>query len=194
MCIHACVRVLVLSLKKRSFVIPPGLIQLVFVTGAAFTVWSIIGIIGAVNYHEGIYETSRHLLHLVLLYLIMVAVQENAASLLMICSVATIVSLLQSLVGILQFYDIAFTELPGNFKPYGLMANRNLFGSFQAFTLPFVMYVLYAGKRLWKIFAAIALVAAAIALMLSQTRSAWLSGAASIYQLINTYFNFCSNC
>ena len=165
-------------LKKRSFVIPPGLIQLVFVTGAAFTVWSIIGMIGAVNYHEGIYETSRHLLHLVLLYIIMVAVQENSASLLMICSVATFVSLLQSLVGILQFYDIAFTELPGNFKPYGLMANRNLFGSFQAFTLPFVMYVLYAGKRSWKIFAAIALVAAAIALMLSQTRSAWLSGAA----------------
>src|SRR5262245_13586677 len=42
-------------LKKRSLVIPPRLIQMVFVVGAAFAVWSIVGLINAVNYHEGIY-------------------------------------------------------------------------------------------------------------------------------------------
>src|SRR5688572_1403047 len=162
--------------KKRMVTAPPRLAKIVFITGAAFAIWSLLSLTGAINYREGYWEIGRHLLHLVLLFIIMTAVAQESAQLQKICSVITIISLLHGLVGILQFYEIAFTSLPGNYKPYGFMTNRNLFGSALAFLLPFVIYTFYAGKRSWKITAGFALTVIAVSLLLSQTRSAWLSG------------------
>jgi O-antigen ligase len=164
--------------KKRLIKIPSGLIKIVFISGVAFAVWSLLSLTAALNYREGYWEIGRHLLHLVLLFIIMTAVAQEPAQLLKICCAVTIISLLHGLVGILQFYEIAFTSLPGNYKPYGFMTNRNLFGSAQAFLLPFAIYTFYAGKRSWKIVAGFALTIIVISLLLSQTRSAWLSGAA----------------
>jgi O-antigen ligase len=89
------------------------------------------------------------------------------------------VSLFQSFVGILQYYDLAFTELPGaNAKPFGLMSNRNLFGSAQALMLPFVIYLFYKAGKFWKLISAAAIICITISLLLSQTRSAWIAAAA----------------
>ena len=162
--------------KKRMVTAPPRLIKIVFVTGAAFAVWSLLSLTGAINYREGYWETGRHLLHLVLLFIIMTAVIQESSQLLKICCAVTIISLVHGLVGILQFYEISFTSLPGNYKPYGFMTNRNLFGSALAFLLPFVIYTFYAGKRSWKVMAGFTLIVIAVSLLLSQTRSAWLSG------------------
>ena len=164
--------------QRRFVTVSSFLIKMVFVTGAAFALWSMLSLTGAINYREGYWEISRHLLHLVLLFIIMTAVIQESSQLLKICCIVTIVSLLQSIVGILQFYEIAFTGLPGNYKPYGFMTNRNLFGSAQAFLLPFAIYVFYAGKKFWKIIAAFAITGLIVSLLLSQTRSAWLSGIA----------------
>ena len=163
--------------KKRMVPTPPFLIKIVFITGMAFAVWSLLSLTGAINYREGYWEIGRHLLHLVLIFIIMTAVAQEPAQLLKICCAVTIISLLHGLVGILQFYEIAFTNLPGNYKPYGFMTNRNLFGSAQAFLLPFAIYTFYAGKRSWKMVAAFAFTIIVVSLLLSQTRSAWLSGA-----------------
>jgi len=156
--------------------VPPRLAKIVFILGAAFAVWSLLSLTVATNYREGYWEIGRHLLHLVLLFIIMTAVAQESALLLKICCAVTAISSLHGLVGILQFYEIAFTSLPGIFKPYGFMTNRNLFGSAQAFLLPFVIYTFYAGKRSWKVIAGFALTVIAVSLLLSQTRSAWLSG------------------
>ena len=155
---------------------PPRLAKIVFILGTAFAVWSLLSLTVATNYREGYWEIGRHLLHLVLLFIIMTAVAQESALLLKICCAVTTISLLHGLVGILQFYEVAFTSLPGIFKPYGFMTNRNLFGSAQAFLLPFVIYTFYAGKRSWKVIAGLALTVIAVSLLLSQTRSAWLSG------------------
>jgi hypothetical protein len=53
--------------KKRMVTPPPRLAKIVFITGAAFAVWSLLSLTGAVNYREGYWEIGRHLLHLVLL-------------------------------------------------------------------------------------------------------------------------------
>ena len=133
--------------KKRMITVPSRLAKIVFITGAAFALWSLLSLTGAINYREGYWEIGRHLLHLVLLFIIMTAVAQEPAQLLKICCAITIISLLHGLVGILQFYEIAFTSLPGNYKPYGFMTNRNLFGSAQAFLLPFVIYTFLPGKK-----------------------------------------------
>ncbi|HLF45906.1 MAG TPA: hypothetical protein VI548_05750, partial [Chitinophagaceae bacterium] len=129
-------------LHKRFSAVSSVSIKIVFGLGTAYGLWSLPGMAGAINFKEGYFEISRHLLNLVLLFIIMITVMQEASSIMKICSAVTLVSLAQSFVGILQTYDIAFTDLPGNFIPYGLMTNRNLFGSAQAFTLPFVLFVL----------------------------------------------------
>ena len=164
--------------QKKPIAVLPSLIKIVFITGAAFAVWSLLSLTAAINYHEGYYEVSRYLLHLILLFIIMTAVMQESEKLLKICCVVTLVALLQGIIGILQFYDIAFTRLPGNYKPYGFMTNRNLFGSAQALALPFAIYVFYAGKKTWKIVGASSFAVIIISLVLSQTRAAWLSGIA----------------
>ena len=164
--------------RKKVIATPSFLIKLIFLTGGAFAVWNLLGLFGAINYHEGYYEISRHLLHLVLFFIVLQAVLQEPGKLITLFYILTIVALLHSLVGILQFYELAFTKLPGNFKPYGFMTNRNLFGSAQALLLPFAMYTFYAAGRTWKIISAFAISSIFVSLILSLTRSSWLSGIA----------------
>ena len=166
--------------RKRIVATPSFLIKLIFLTGGAFTVWNLLGLFGAINYHEGYYEISRHLLHLILFFIVLQAVIQEPGKLKSIFYILTIVALLHSLVGILQFYELAFTQLPGNYKPFGFMTNRNLFGSAQAFLLPFAMYTFYAASKTWKVISAFAISSIFVSLILSLTRSSWLSGIAII--------------
>ena len=156
----------------------PFFIRLIFITGGAFAIWNLLGLFGAINYHEGYYEIGRHLLHLVLIFIVMQAVLQETARLKNVFYVLTVVALVHSLIGLLQFYEIAFTELPGNYKPYSLMTNRNLFGSAQALLLPFAIYTFYMANKSWKIIAGFAISGIFVSLILSQTRSSWLSGIA----------------
>jgi O-antigen ligase len=108
-------------------------------------------------------------------------VAGSQETVLQICKMFVVVAIIQSFVGTLQFYDIAFKELPGaNAKPFGLMANRNLFGSAQAFVIPFVIFILYKGSRNWRVPSIIALVGLIVSLILSQTRAAWLASLAMV--------------
>jgi len=169
-------------IRKMPFQLPQSILtKTVFALGIAFAAWSIVSMFSAINYREGYYEASRHLLNLILLFFVMTAVSKEESQIIKLCKVLVIVSLFQSFVGILQFYDIAFTELPGaNAKPFGLMSNRNLFGSAQAFMLPFVIYTFYKAGKFWKFISAAAVILIAVSLLLSQTRSAWLAAAAML--------------
>lgn len=157
------------------------LVKIVFAAGIGFIVWNMVAMSSALNPQEGYYEIAKQLVFLIVLFSILVAVQREESQLLKLCKAILCVSIIQGLAGILQYYDMGFTEVPGaNAKPYGLMANRNLFGSAQAFLLPFVMYVLYKGSTAWKYISGVAISIIIISLLLSQTRSAWLAAMAII--------------
>ena len=49
--------------RKRVVATSSFLIKLIFLIGGAFAVWSLLGLFGAVNYHEGYYEI-RHIANL----------------------------------------------------------------------------------------------------------------------------------
>lgn len=169
---------------KKTTAILTGHIKLVFALGIAFGLWSGLMLVTAVNPSAGYYETARNFLNVILLFLIFVTAQKEESKLLRICKAILLVSIIQSFVGILQFYDVAFSDLPGaNAKPFGLMANRNLFGSAQALVIPFVIYVLYYSRKLWKYLGFIAISGIIISLIISQTRSSWIS--ASIMLLVS---------
>ena len=164
--------------KKIKFSIT-GSIKIVFALGIAFGIWSLLSLVSSINPSAGYYEIARHFLNLILLLLVYITVQKEGSQILKVCKAILLMSLIQSFVGIIQYYDLAFADLPGaNAKPFGLMANRNLFGSAQALVLPFIIFVLYKAKTRWKYLAVIALTGAAVSIILSQTRSAWLASLA----------------
>ena len=172
-----CMVIYFYFVRRIPFQIPQSfLIRSVFALGLAFAGWSIISMFWAINYREGYYEVSRHLMNIILLFLVMTTILKEEFKIETLCKVLVLVSLFQSFVGILQFYEVAFTQLPGaNAKPFGLMSNRNLFGSAQALMLPFVIYIFYKAGKFWKFISATAFIAVIISLLLSQTRSAWLA-------------------
>ena len=167
--------ILFFGIRKRSLPVFPLSVKLVFITGLVFAAWSLISSFSAANPNEGFYIISRHVLNLLFLFIVMYIVIHEERQLIKIAKVLVIAGILQSFIGILQFYDIAFTDLPGNFIPYGLMANRNLFGSAQALLVPFCLLVLQQGNKTWKYIAGFSLLVILISIFFSQTRSAWIA-------------------
>jgi O-antigen ligase len=161
--------------------IQPRMARLVFLSGILFGIWSCFTVSNSINPSAGFFEISKHFLLLVFLVLSILVLQKEPAAALIICKGITLAAIAQSLVGILQYYDVAFADLPGaNAKPFGLMANRNLLGSAQMLVLPFVLYIIYMGSRFWKITGIASAFLVIFSLVLSQTRSAWLGSAAII--------------
>jgi O-antigen ligase len=159
----------------------PLLLKIIFAAGIVFITWNFVAASSAINPQEGFFEIAKQLLFLLALLLITITVQREEPQLLKLCKALACVAIIQGLVGIMQYYEMAFTEVPGaNAKPYGLMANRNLFGSAQAFVLPFTIYVFYKGGNVWKVISGAAIITIIISLLLSQTRSAWLAALAGV--------------
>jgi O-antigen ligase len=147
---------------------------MVFGLGLAFGAWSILCLFNATNSAESIYPVGRFFLQLILLFIIMDTVMKEEQQVLRLCKAIMLFSMVQSLAGIGQYYEFGFENIPGNFIPYGLMANRNLFGSAQMLVIPFLVYTLYKGSKGWRIISILSLAGIVISLLLSQTRSAWL--------------------
>lgn len=122
----------------------------------AFLLIQAVDTLTATNKQEGLYRTLRYLLiWAAALFFSLTALKEEN-HLLRLFKGLVWVMILQALIGILQFYGIAFAGLPpqANEKPFGLMANRTAFSSGLALLFPFCGYVAYAGKRRWKIISA----------------------------------------
>jgi len=168
--------------KRNTLSKLPLSIKIIFLLGFAFAGWSIVSSVNAINPYEGFYFIGRHLLNLLLLFVVMYTVINEENQLLKIAKTLVVAGIVQSFIGIFQFYGAGFTELPGNFIPYGLMANRNLFGSAQMLLIPFCLLVLSQSGKLWKYLAAVSLLLLIISIFLSQTRSAWV-GSIAIFMI-----------
>ncbi|MBC7873184.1 MAG: O-antigen ligase family protein [Ferruginibacter sp.] len=167
---------------SRKLVTPgwPIALKIVFVLGAVYGLWNIVLLFFAVNEAQVYFIGGRHFLNMLFLFIVTQIADREEAWLVQLCKLLVVAAILHSIIGVCQFYDLAFNDLPGNFKPYGLMNNRNLFGSGQVMMLPFAIFVLYKGSKPWKYIAGIALTGIIISAILSQTRSSWLAGLFSL--------------
>lgn len=152
------------------------LINAIFVLGILYTLWNAISLRFSINPYTGIYELLRYLMFLILIFFTMEIVRKEASSLIIVCKTIALVSILHSFIGIFQFYGLAFLELPGaNEQPFGLMANRNLYGSAQSLALPFIFYTWFVGNSIWKKISLVTMSFLIVSILLSQTRSAWIA-------------------
>lgn len=148
----------------------------IFVCGIIFCLWSLVSVSFSINKPAGYNEVLRYFLNFVFLFLVMQMVYKEKTQVLKIFKTLVIVALLHSFVGIFQYYELAFNELPGaNAKPYGLMANRNLFASAQVLLLPFIVYVACRTQGFWRAASICSGLLTVFSILLSQTRSAWVA-------------------
>ncbi len=157
-----------------SFRMSP-LLKALLAVGLAYCIWGMVAMFNAINIREAFYETSRAFLNLILFIIVVVAVYNGRSKIVHVCKALTVLALLHSIIGIFQYYQIGFMNIPGNFRPYGLMTNRNLFGSAQALLLPFCIYTFVASNKLWRYITTVSIIGVIASVILSQTRSAWLA-------------------
>jgi O-antigen ligase len=158
----------------------PLLARIVFILGIAYGIWNMISLFTATNQQQAYYGISRHFLNMLLLFIVSQIAANEESYLVRLCQLLSVAAIIHSLIGVCQFYDVAFNDIPGNFKPYGLMGNRNLYGTAQVLLLPFSIFSLYKSSKPWKYIAGLAIAGIAVSAILSQTRSAWLAGLVSV--------------
>ncbi len=182
----AAVALLFYVFKKKD--IPASMsksIYAVFIIGLAHAAWSIVSTAASINPANGYFEICRLLLNLALLFLVLQMVYKKESTVVLVCKTIAITAIIHSFIGLVQNFDLGFADLPGaNSKPWGLNANRNLYGSALAFSIPFVGYLFYRSGKLWKAIASFSLFISATAIVISQTRSAWVSMAAFLLVLL----------
>lgn len=171
---------LLLVLGFRRYEISPRSIPLyhriAFALGLGYLGWSMISLFQAINYTETVFSLSHYFLMLTLTYLFTHIIKKEALLWPILPKTFVWIGILHAVVGLTQHYGVGiWSELSGTQKIRGLMANPNLYGSAQAFCLPFILYVLYTGSKLWRLFAGLGVVAILISLGLAETRSAWVA-------------------
>ena len=82
---------------------------------------------------------------------------------------------MNSIIGIVQYFDIGFHFLEGKKGAYGLMYNQNLYGTYTCMSLGFNFYLLINSRNYWKWFALFGMILSFVAIIISQTRSSYLS-------------------
>ncbi|MCB0304490.1 MAG: O-antigen ligase family protein, partial [Calditrichaeota bacterium] len=84
--------------------------------------------------------------------------------------------LILSLIGLAQYFGLAFKEIPGNFILYATMANKNLLASYLLLAMPFVWYgILFFGGK-GRILAMLAYLTAVLVIAMVHARTAGVTG------------------
>jgi O-antigen ligase len=171
-----------LFFKSKTYPLPfSHLLSIVFGVGLLYCIASTVSLALAINPKEGFMQMSRNYMNLFFLAIVLCVVYYDGNRLIALFRTFVVLAFVHSIIGILQYYGMAFTDLPGNFTPYGLMANRNLYGSAQTLLLPFCLFVLYTDRKEWKYASGLSLLFLFTSILLSQTRSAWLASLLIIF-------------
>lgn len=161
--------------QQFAHIFLPAAVKRVFIWGGGYGAWCLLVLFFAINPATALYEIARFFMNIGVLFLITVVLIREKSCVANLCKAITITALIQSAVAMLQFYDLAFTWIPGTDKPYGLMVHRTLLGSAQVLLLPFVLFTVYRGKTAWRYFGVIVLACTITSIIISQARSAWIA-------------------
>lgn len=168
----------------KYFIKLPKLAFPVWVLSIGFAAWSLIAIYSSTNIGESTYEVSRNFLNLLWLFTVIHVVLSEKIDFIVLCRWIALAALIHSFIGFDENFFWGYTKFPGGASPHGLMANRNLFGSFQALVLPFVIYLVYREKSLYRAFATFSAMSVVGSIYISQTRASWISATLALITVV----------
>ena len=162
--------------QEKYFVKFKKLASYAFLLASAFVLWSIVTTFSSINFEESIYEVSRNVLNLLLLFTVIHAVVNSKLDFIMFSRMVAVAVIIHGFIGLDENFGWGNTKFPGGASPHGLMANRNLFGSAMALMFPFVIYSVYKDKGMWKGVGVLSMILLTSSIIVAQTRAAWISG------------------
>ena len=127
----------------------------------------------AINLADGIFEWLKILLSFIFLYVACLILVRNKAGLLTLAKSVIVTAFILGLIGIGQYFQIAFTAIPGNRAVYATMANPNLFGSALFLMLPFIFFGVMQFSNGWFKLSIVTLTGVFYAVAVSGSRAAW---------------------
>lgn len=148
--------------------------QNIFLVFGLFVVWNVVCGLLAVNVSEALFNAGRLLLFICSAYLVYSLIRQEPDNLKLFFKVLTLIGLFHALVGLLQFYGFILPDEPGK-VPYAFSANRTLYASSLALLLPFSAGISLLGKNYWRVIASLSTLSILAAIILTQTRSAWVA-------------------
>lgn len=80
-----------------------------------------------------------------------------------------------AIIGLAQFYGLAFLWIPGNIPPYATMANKNLLSSYLFLSLPWSFIAFGGLSRSWRLLSVLSISTALLLIALSRTRAVWVA-------------------
>ena len=147
--------------------------RIIFPAFICFLFFSALSLIKAINITEGMFELTKIFLAILFLLVATIMLNESKNGILILTRLTTISGLLLSIIGICQYYNLAFRFIPGNFVPSSTMTNINLSSSALFLTFPFILYGVFHFFGFWRIIGIVSLVLNLFLIVVSRTRSVW---------------------
>jgi O-antigen ligase len=114
-------------------------------------------------------------------------VLDSKTSKILIFKTITTTSLLVGTIGLLQYSNLAFTDIPG-FKGWNIfhstMVNKNIFSISLMLSFPFSLGLIILEYGFWRVVATVSLFISLVCIVISGTRSVWLGVAFMFLSII----------
>jgi O-antigen ligase len=163
---------------QRRFDLEVGLSRrALFLAAGSYALFSAISLTQAINLAEGIFELLKILLALVFLFLATAVLSVNHNGVTQLAKAMTLAAIVLTVIGICQYYLLAFNSIPGNYLVYATMANKNLFASALLLMLAFVLLGAMDFAGFWRALSLIALALIGFCLFIIHSRAVWLAAA-----------------
>ncbi|MBN2412410.1 O-antigen ligase family protein [candidate division KSB1 bacterium] len=159
-------------IKNRAAVDPAILKKAVTAALLLYLQISVISSGFAVNRSESLYETAK--LFTFILFFFTVLLLYSPDFILYTTVTLTTAGFLLAAIGTLQFFGLAFRNLPGYYYPYATLANKNMLATALLMLIPFAIAGLLFNKGKFRFFATLSFFIMLFCLILTRTRAAWL--------------------
>ena len=160
-------------IRKGNFFPESGLIcRAIFPLFLCHLFFSALSLAKATNLSGGVFEWLKIFLSLIFLYAASLIISENRERGIPFLTRSVILAgSLLGLMGLCQYYQLAFTSIPGNHGMYATVAHKNLFASGMFLMLPFVLYGVFRFSGVWKTLSLASATILLLAIALSKTRT-----------------------
>jgi len=147
----------------------------VFIIMGIYVLVTVISITSAINISEAIFDTMRILLGINLLIIGSIIFTKYENSINIFRNAIVVCSFISCIIGLCQYYEIAFQSISGASTITSTLANKNIFTSLLCISFPFTLYGLQSSSKLWKIFNLLTAVLILFIIVISQTRASWVA-------------------
>jgi len=136
---------------------------------------SALSLLNTINLPEGIFELLKIWLGIIFFGAAALVLASTPNSILRLTKAVIIASAASAIIGVCQYYGVAFNSLPGYYVVYGTMVNKNLFASYLFLMLPFSLYGFFFFRNNWDLMGGLASILSLWCIVLGASRAAWLA-------------------